>query len=250
MVIPLPIDAEVATWTLVLAGLAAVTAGGLQSTLGFGASFVLVPALALVAPELLPGAIIVAIVPLSVVMLLTRRVPVDLRAVGRVTLGRLPGIALGGVVVAVLSPRSLTVAIALLLLAAVVTAGFGWEVEVTRTNELLAGVASGVTGTAAALGGPPLALLFRGSAGEVLRSTLAGVWLVGSLPVLASLYLAGSLTVHQLWVGALLGVGLVTGLALARPLVARLSEETLRRAVLWWAGGGALAALGRALLVG
>jgi uncharacterized protein len=243
-------DLDVSSWSLWLAFLAAVTAGGLQSTLGFGASFVLVPALAVAAPELLPGAIVVAIVPLSVVMVASQRGGLDLPVVGRVTLGRLPGIVLGGVVVASLPPRALTVAIAVVLLLAVVSVAGGWEVEVTRTNELLAGAASGLTGTAAALGGPPLAVLFRGTAGAVMRPTLAGVWLLGSLPVLVSLHLAGSLTGAQVRIGVLLGAATVLGLALARPAVTRLPDHVLRAAVLWWAGAGAALALGRALLVG
>jgi uncharacterized protein len=243
-------EVDVVWWPVLLAGLGAVLAGGLQSTLGFGGSFVLVPALAVAAPRLLPGAIVVAIVPLSIVMLATRRTPLDVAAVGRVTLARLPGIGLGGVIVAALSPRSLTVAIAVALLLAVTTVASGWEADVTRTSEVVAGIASGVTGTVAALGGPPLALLFRASAGEVLRSTLAGVWLAGSLPVLLSLALAGSLTAEQVRVGVLLGLGTVGGLLLARPLLTRLSERSLRSAVLWWAGAGALAALVRAVLGG
>jgi uncharacterized protein len=238
------------TWAVLLALGAAVAAGGFQSTLGFGAAFVLVPALAVVAPDLLPGAIVVAIVPLSAVMVATQRRGLDLRAVGRVTVGRLPGIALGGVVVALLSQRALTVAIAVILLLAVASVGGGWHVEVSRTTELVAGAVSGLTGTAAALGGPPLALLYRGTSGTVMRPTLAGVWLVGSLPVLASLQLAGSLTSTQIRAGGLLGIGTVAGLVLARPLVTRLSEATLRGAVLWWAGAGAGAALVRALLGG
>jgi uncharacterized protein len=243
-------DLGVSSWSVWLALLAAVTAGGLQSTLGFGASFVLVPALAVAAPELLPGAIVVAIVPLSVVMIASQRGGLDLPVVGRVTLGRLPGIVLGGVVVASLPSRALTVAIAVVLLLAVGSVAGGWEVEVTRTNELLAGAASGLTGTAAALGGPPLAVLFRGTAGAVMRPTLAGVWLLGSLPVLVSLHLAGSLTGTQVRIGVLLGVATVLGLVLARPAVIRLPDHILRAAVLWWAGAGAALALGRALLVG
>jgi uncharacterized protein len=243
-------DLDVSSWATWLAVAAAVAAGGLQSTLGFGASFVLVPALAIVAPELLPGAIIVAIVPLSVVMVASQRRGLDLAAAGRVTIGRIPGIALGGFVVAWLSPRALTVAIAVVLLLAVASVAGGWQLEVTRTSELVAGVASGLTGTAAALGGPPLALLYRGTAGRVMRPTLAGVWLLGSLPVLASLYLAGSLTGAQVRIGSLLGAATVVGLALARPAVTRLPDHTLRTAVLWWAGAGAALALGRALLTG
>lgn len=228
--------------------LAAVLGGALQSTLGFGASFTLVPALAVLAPELLPGAVIVAIAPLSVLMIARDRRGLDGWAVGRVSLGRLPGIAAGGLVVAFLPLRWLTVTIAVVLLGAVASVAGGWRLEVTRAREVVAGAVSGLTGTAAALGGPPLALLYRESTGGVLRPTLAGVWLVGTVPVLVSLALAGSLTVEQATAGAWLGAAMVVGLTAAAPAVARLGDGTLRRLVLGWAAVGALLALARAVL--
>ncbi|MFW6010222.1 MAG: TSUP family transporter, partial [Actinomycetota bacterium] len=145
----------------VLAVAAAAWLGGVaQSTLGFGAAFTTVPALALVAPELLPGSMVLAIIPLAVTMVVFGRSGLDRPAVVRITLGRLPGIAAGAVIVAFLPTRGLTAVIAVLLLAAVVSATFGWEVAVTGGREVGAGFLSGVTGTAAALGGPPLALLY------------------------------------------------------------------------------------------
>lgn len=234
--------------TLPLVLLAALLGGALQSTLGFGASFTLVPALAVLAPELLPGSVIVAIAPMSLLMILRDRRGFDVGAVGRVSLGRLPGIAAGGVVVAVLPLRWLTVAIAVILLAAVASVAGGWRLEVTRPREVIAGVVSGVTGTAAALGGPPLALLYRESAGTTLRPTLAGVWLAGTLPVLLSLALAGSLTSRQALAGTWLAAAMVVGLTVAAPAVARLDDTVLRRLVLGWAGVGAVMALARAVL--
>jgi uncharacterized membrane protein YfcA len=232
---------------VVVAGLAA---GAVQSSLGFGAAFVLAPTLALIAPELLPGAIIVAIIPLSATMVVQRRRGVDLAAVGRVTAGRLPGIVAGGALAGALSERALTIAIAVVLLAAVGSVLGGRELAVTHTREVVAGAVSGLTGTTAALGGPPLALLYRGSVGQRLRGTLAGIWLVGSVPVLASLAAFGSLTGTQVRAGAALGVIVMVGLVAATPLVARMSDATLRSAVLWWAAIGAIVALGRALLGG
>lgn len=239
---------ESASLALPLVALAAVLGGALQSTLGFGASFTLVPALAVLAPELLPGSVIVAIVPLSVLMIARDRRTIDAGAVGRVSLGRLPGIALGGLVVAFLPLRWLTAAIAGVLLLAVGSVAGGWRLEVTRLREVAAGALSGVTGTAAALGGPPLAVLYRETTGPVLRPTLAGVWLVGTVPVLVSLAVAGSLTATQAVTGAGLGVAMVIGLTTAAPVVARLGDATLRRLVLAWAAVGALLALGRAVV--
>jgi uncharacterized protein len=84
-------------------------------------------------------------------------------------------------------------------------------VTVTGRREVAAGVVSGFTGTAAGLGGPPLALLYRASGSEKLRPTLAGVWLVGSLPALGALALAGSLTVEQVVAGGVLSLAMVPG---------------------------------------
>lgn len=227
---------------------AAVAGGALQSTLGFGASFVLVPTLAVIAPTLLPGAVVVGIVPMSVTMIIRDRRGFDARTVGRISLGRLPGIAVGGLVVAWLPLRWLTAMIALVLLLAVGSIAGGWQLAVTRRHELVAGAVSGLTGTAAALGGPPLALLHRNTAGGVLRPTLAGVWLVGSGPVLLSLALAGSLTRAQWSMGLSLGLSMVAGLTLAAPVVARLPDTRLRGLVLGWAAVGAVLALARAVL--
>lgn len=227
--------------------LAGVLAGAVQSALGFGAAFVLIPVLAFVAPQALPGAIIVAIAPLSAAMIVLRRRGVDVRAVGRVTLGRLPGIAAGGALAGALAPRALTITIAAVLLAAVVATAAGLQAPVTRRNEILAGAASGLSGTAAGLGGPPLGLLYRGSSGERLRGTLAAVWLIGSVPALGSLALFGALSVLQLQVGAVLSGLVLLGLAAAAPLVARTSDATVRRGVLVFAGAGAIGAIVRAV---
>jgi uncharacterized protein len=227
---------------------AAALGGALQSTLGFGASFTLVPTLAVLAPQLLPGSVIVAIVPMSLLMIARDRRGFDARAVGRVSVGRLPGIAVGAVVVALLPLRWLTASIAVVLLSAVLSMAAGWHVEVTRPREVVAGAISGLTGTAAALGGPPLALLYRGTTGPVMRPTLAGVWLAGTGPVLLALALAGSLTGHQALVGVWLGVAMVVGLVLAAPGVARLDDALLRRLVLAWAAVGGLFALARAVV--
>ena len=239
---------EASAFALVLVLLAALVGGIAQSMLGFGAAFTTVPALALVAPELLPGSVLVGILPLSVMMLLQARADVDVRAVGRLSIGRLPGIVVGTVVVAVLPTRALTFAIATMLLLAVVASATGLQVAVTTRREVAAGFLSGVTGTAAALGGPPLALLYRGSASSMLRPTLAAVWAVGLIPILVSLRLAGEFTLEQAQAGAVLAVMMLVGLAVAGPILQRVAESTLRSGILWWAGLGGVLAAGRAVI--
>lgn len=225
-----------------------VLGGGAQSLLGFGGAFLTVPVLAVVAPELLPGAMVVAILPLSLVMVWRGRAHVDVRAAGRLTIGRLPGIVVGAAIVALLPTRGLVVAIALVLVAAVIISAVGPEVPVTPRTELLAGFASGITGTAAALGGPPIGLLYRGAAGRTLRPTLALVWAVGLGPILGSLAVVGALGRDELAVGAVLAAAMLLGLVLAVPLLERVPDVGLRRAILGWAAAGAVLALARALV--
>ncbi|MFO7776771.1 MAG: sulfite exporter TauE/SafE family protein [Nitriliruptoraceae bacterium] len=227
--------------------IAAVLGGVAQSTVGFGGAFATVPALALTAPELLPGAMLVAILPLAVTMAIVGRAQLDRRSATRLMLGRLPGIAIGTVIVLVVDVRWLTAIVAVVLLGAVAAAAGGWHLEVTPRRELVAGMVSGVTGAATALGGPPLALLYRERDPAVVRPTLGVVWAVGIVLTLLGLAAVGSFTGVQALAGILLSALLLVGLLLSRPLLRLLAPAQVRVVILWWAGLGGVAALGRVL---
>lgn len=229
--------------------LIATLAGGVaQGTVGFGAAFATVPALALTVPELLPGAMLVAALPLTVLMGWLERRHLDATMARRLILGRLPGLALGTAVVVVVDVRWLTAIVAVILLAAVAASATGWRVAVTPRRELAAGVASGFTGAATALGGPPLAILYRHHDPGVLRPTLSVVWAVGIVLTLAGLGLTGSFTTTQALVGVSLAAVLLLGLLVGRVVVRRVRAERIATAILAWAAVGGTAALVRAVL--
>lgn len=232
---------------LALVVLAAVLGGVAQSIVGFGAAFATVPALALAAPELLPGAMLVAALPLSVTMAIVGRAELDRSSANRLMVGRLPGIVLGTAIVVLVDVRWLTALVAVVLLAAVAAAAGGWRVEVTPSREVAAGVLSGVTGAATALGGPPIALLYRDRDPAVVRPTLGLVWAVGIVLTLVGLAGVGSFTLTQAVVGVVLSALLLVGLLLSRPLLRVLSPQRVRAGVLWWAGVGGVAALVRVI---
>ncbi len=97
------------------------------------------------------------------------------------------------------------------------------------------GIASGVTSTAAAIGGPPLALIYQGRSGAELRSTLAISFVVGIVMSLAGLALAGKVEGWHLVLALQLLPGLLVGLWASRWVVERLDERWLRPAVLTFA---------------
>ncbi|MEX2550642.1 MAG: sulfite exporter TauE/SafE family protein [Nitriliruptoraceae bacterium] len=246
VITPLLATAGIAGTLLVIA--AALLGGVAQGTVGFGAAFATVPALAVTVPELLPGAMLVASLPLSTSMAILERENLDGPAAMRLMLGRLPGIAIGTLVVLWADVRLLTALIATVLLFAVAAAGAGWHLEVTGRREVIAGVLSGITGTAAALAGPPVAVLYRDKDPAVMRPTLGLVWAIGIVVTIASLAAAGEFTVAQAAVGLPLGAVVLAGLGLGRIVIARVSAARIRAGILWWAGVGGFAALVRVAL--
>lgn len=235
-------------WEVVAVVLAAVAGGAVQAALGFGGSYIMVPTVAVLLPEALPAAVLVGLLPLTLWVAWRDRGAVNRTAFLRITAGRVPGTVAATVVVALAPQRALTVIVAVVLLAAVAVASSRWTAPVTRTSQGIAGLVSGFTGTAAALGGPPLIVLYRDSSAADRRGTLSTVFVVGILLGLAMLGVAGEFGTHDLDTGALLGASLLGGALLVAPVVRRLSDAWLRRAVLAWAAVGAVVALVRALL--
>lgn len=227
---------------------AAVAGGAVQAALGFGGSYIMVPTVAVLLPDALPAAVLLGLLPLTLWVAWRDRGDVNRSAFLRITAGRVPGIVLATVVVAVAPQRALTVIVAAVLLVAVAVASSGWAAPVTPTSQGVAGLVSGFTGTAAALGGPPLIVLYRDSSAADRRGTLSTIFVVGIVLALTSLGIAGEFSTGDLGTGGLLGASLMGGALLVAPFVRRLSDAWLRRAVLMWAAVGALVALVRAVV--
>jgi uncharacterized membrane protein YfcA len=111
---------------------------------------------------------------------------------------------------------------------------------------LVAGVVSGAGGTASAIGGPPVALLYQDAHGARVRATLGAYFAVGSLLSLAGLLLGGQFSSDALSAAALMAPFMIVGFALSGPARRLLDRGWTRPAVLALASGGALALLGQA----
>lgn len=219
-----------------------------QGSVGFGANLLAAPALAVVEPDALPSTLMLLVLPLAVGMVRRERRGVDRSAVAWLMAGRLPGTVVGAAVVAVVSPRTLSVLAGVAVLAAVGTSLVRTDLPVTRGTTLAAGVASGAMGTATSIGGPPLALLFQHRAGPVLRATLAAVFALGTVLSLLGLVVAGALAAWHVRLALALCPGTLAGLAASSRLAARLDAGWLRPAVLTVAAVAAAGAVVRGLV--
>lgn len=226
----------------------AVAAGGLvQGTIGFGMNLVAVPVIAVVSPEALPATLVLLGLPLSSAMAARERHAVDVSGVTWITVGRLPGTVVGALIVAAVSRDALSALIGAAVLVAVAMSVLAGPIVVTRRRAFGAGVAAGVMGTAAAVDGPPLALLYQHHTGPALRATLATVFVIGALMSSLALAVAGALAGWQVVFALALVPALGVGLWASRELAPRLGARWLRPAVLTFASLAGISAIVRAV---
>lgn len=229
---------------LVAVVLAVIAGAAVQAVSGLGFALVAVPVLAAVIPERLPQLVLLLVLPVIVGALLTEHGAIARPVAAWMSVGKLLGTAPGALLVIALPVRGLQLLFAGITGVSAVAIGRARQpIETGAGGQLLAGTVSGITGTAAGIGGPPLAFVLAGREGPEIRSTLSAVFLVGNGLSLAGLALAGRLGVAdvvlalQLWLP--LGVGFLLGARLRGRVNAARMRSVL--AVVVAAGAAALA---------
>jgi uncharacterized protein len=229
--------------------LTAVLAGAfVQGTVGFGVNILAAPVMALVEPDALPAVLILAALPLATGMLVREHGHIDRDGLRWLLVGRLPGTALGALVVATLPPDDLAAVIGALVLVAVGMSVAAPPLAVTRSTAVAVGALSGAMGTASSIGGPPPALLYQHHPGAVLRSTTAALFVVGTILSASALAVAGEVTVDDVVLAAVLTPAIAGGLALSHVLAGHIDAGWLRPAVLVVAAVAGVATMLRGLL--
>ena len=235
--------------SVILAAGLVVTLGALvQGAVGYGMALVAAPLLALFDPTLVPVPLILLSSVHSVLAVVRDGRHADWPGIGWAILGRLPGTGLGVLAVVALSQQVFGLVVGLCVLACVVLSLLSWQPCPRPRALLLAGIASGAGGTAAGIGGPPIALLYQNEAGPRVRGTIAGYFILGSALSIAALAAADQVTSESLASAALLTPFLLAGFALSGPTRRVLDNGWTRRAVLAVAAASAVLLIGRAVL--
>jgi uncharacterized membrane protein YfcA len=238
---------HLSTAEIVAALVATIIGASVQGSIGFGMNLVTVPVLAIIEPASLPATAILLGVPVSVVMVRDEHHAIDRSALGWILIGRVPGTIAGVVIVALVATSTLSVLVGAVVLLSVVMSVIGTRIDVNPRSCTVAGVESGVMGTAAGIGGPPLALLFQHHRGPVMRSTLAASFFFGTILSLGSLAVARQVGWDHVGFGLLLTPAVLAGFFLARSMRGVLDRGWLRPAVLVFATISALVAIANGL---
>lgn len=197
----------------------------LQSSAGMGQGLLSAPLLRLLEPDLLPGPLVFAGFLTSVVLAFRNSRPRDAIEVIPALAGRFVGAAAAIALLAAMSDRGLTIAIGVAVLTLIALRLGGLKIPRSRASLAGAGLASGVSGTIASLGGAPMGLLFeQHTQARDFRGPMGAFQAIGGVMSVGLLTLAGEMDARVWGLALSLVPPLMVGWILARwvtPIVDR-----------------------------
>ena len=203
-----------------------------QAATGLGAGLVIVPLLALIDIEFIPGPVIFASLVLSYLMAYKGRHSIYTQQLGVVFIGLIAGMVVGATILAAVSLDRLGVIFGICILGAVFVSAFVRNFQFSLTHKLIAGTLAGFMGTTAAIGAPVLALLYQYEHGKVIRATLGLIYFVSSLLMLLFLHIAGHFEYKHVMLGIYLIPGFIVGYLFAGKIAHWVDRGYARTAVL------------------
>lgn len=180
-------------------------------------------------------------------MALRERNAIDLAGLRAAAVGRVLGVIPAGYALSLVDQSTFDVLFASLVIAAVGLSLLRPAPYPTPGAVFGASVLSGFMGTITAIGGPPMALVYQSASGPTLRSTLALIFVIGSLISLVALAAIGRFGVDEMCHAAPLLIGVVVGATVSKPLLGLFDRGATRPLVLGLSAASAVAVLSRAL---
>lgn len=227
-----------------LIAFAAVLAGAfIQGASGMGFALIVVPVLALVHPEAIPGALLFLMLPLNAYVAWRERGAIDRSGAGWITVGRFAGTFAGLGILLVLSTYWLNQFVGISTLLAVLASVLAPSFTPGKKAFIATGLVTGITETATGIGGPPLALVYQHAPVATLRSTVALCFLVGEVISLVVLGISGALQWSHLSYAVLCLPALLLGMGLSSLVHHKLDQRRLRIGVLVFATVSGLAVM-------
>ena len=220
-------------------------------------AIVAVPVLVLLDERFVPVPLLLTNVLLTGLAYVRDRNAVDRQAVLWLVSGRVPGTTLGLLLLRVVAPRGLQITIAASILLAALHQ-LATRLDVKRIGQrsvarpscrlVYAGLASGVSATATAVGGVPVAMAYQPANSARVRATLSAFFLIGSAMSLIALILAGEFGTQELRLSAMLMPGTFAGYLASRYTIRAIHGACVPYIAATVGASAAIAILLRALL--
>jgi uncharacterized membrane protein YfcA len=233
-----------------IAGITVVMAASalLQGAVGFGLGLLAIPFLIYLDLRFVPGPLLIAALTLHLLVLQRDRSGVDGSGLTMLLSGRLLGTIPAALLLAWLPAESMKLLLGFVLLAGAIMGTVHGGGHPSRAALFGAGTASGFMATIAALGGPPVALIYQRAPGKRLRGTLAAYFIVGTILSLAALAAVGRFGRDELRLSLVLIPGTVLGYLVSYRAAAFLDTGHTRTAVLALSALAAVSVIATVLL--
>ena len=212
----------------------------LQGSVGFGMGLIASPILILIDPRFVPGPILLSTTVLTVLLVYRERTAIDFHGIQWAMVGRLVGTVLASAILLVVSADQLVLLIGVFILSAVGMSLSGFRFDPIRPVLVVAGMLSGLLGTVASVGGPPMALVYQHAAGARIRSTMSGFFLLGTILSLGALWYVGRFGAYEIQLTLVMLPSVLTGFVLSKWTAVYVDRGYVRPAVLSVAAGAGL----------
>ena len=205
------------SWFDIAAASVTVLVGSiLQGSVGFGMGLLASPIFMLVDPRFVPAPILLSTMVLTALLTYRERHAIDLAGLRWALAGRIVGTTVAGTVLLALPAGRMELLFGVLVLLGVVMSVSGFRPQPIPLVLLSAGTLSGVMGTVASVGGPPMALVYQDALGARIRSTMSGFFVVGTTLSLVALRLVGRLGADEVRLALLMLPSLLAGSMISR----------------------------------
>ena len=233
---------------ILIASVTVLIGSTLQGSVGFGMGLLASPVLILIEPRFVPAPILLSTFCLTSFLAVREWDAIDVDGLRWAVVGRTGGTILAGFVLAVLPNDWMMLVLGLFVLFGVAMSMSGLKVKPTRLVLLWAGALSGVMGTIASIGGPPIALVYQDAPGARIRATMSCLVWVGTIMSLIVLWLVGRFGETELRLTLILLPGLFLGVFVSRWTAHVVDRGSTRAAVLSVAGLAGLVVVLRQLV--
>ena len=226
------LDINIDTVQLIYVFIVSTLGAALQGSLGLGLGFVAVPLLAIIDPRYLPGPLIMSAIVLTLLIAYREHESIQIQGITWVLIGRLIGTLIGIQLLVLIPKDKLAITFAAMIILGVLLSISGLRIKLTSGNLLGSGTLSGLMATTAAIGGPPLALIFQYMKGPDLRGTLSGIFVIGGIISLLALSTIGYFGIMELKLSLLLMPGILAGFIISKYTARILDRGFIRPAIL------------------
>ena len=204
----------------------------IQSVIGLGFVMLVAPFLVLYNPEFVPVPMLLVGTFLPSLIVWRDRRALDFTGLKSAIAGRIFGTILAVWLITRISQNTFMLIFWGPFVVTVLLSTFTFTIRPTPARVGIAGIFSGLMGTLAAVGGPPMALLYQNERGEVIRATLSGFFVLGTLLSILFLAVAGEVTLNDFKLFLYLVPGVLIGFFLSGYAVDFVDRGYMRKAML------------------